>query len=71
MHKVHLPRLIVERQVSNSPPKLGVVVIQLLQPAQLRWQQPVALLLLVEVGRRANACLPANLFHRHAIHTLL
>src|SRR3954451_782246 len=66
-----LQHLFVERQVCDYPLQLGVLVLELLQPAHLGRQQPVVLLLPIEVGRLANTGLAANVRHRHSIGALL
>ena len=57
----------MERQIGNQLPELTVLVPNLLQLLHLRRQQPVMLLLPVEVGCLAEAGPPADLRYRNPI----
>jgi hypothetical protein len=51
--------------------KVGVLVLELLQPAHLGQLQTVVLLFPIEVGRLADPGLPADVRNQHAVRALL
>jgi hypothetical protein len=66
-----LQHLAIQRQIGGDLLQLGVLLLKLLEAAHLRRQQPVVLLLPVEVGCLADPGLAADLRHRHAVRVLL
>jgi hypothetical protein len=66
-----LQHLFVQGQIGDDPLQLAVLVLELLQPPHLSWQQTIVLLLPIEVGRLADASLAADIHHRHAVGALL
>lgn len=66
-----LQHLLVERGIRHELAELIVLVLELLQPAHIRWQHAVLLLLPVEVGRLADPGPAADVRDGTAVHTLL
>jgi len=66
-----LQHLAVQRQVGYHLLQPTVLILELLQPLRLRWQQARILLLPVEVGGLADPGLPADLGNRCAFFALL
>ena len=56
-----LQHLLVQRQISDQLPQLAVLVLELLQPPHLGRQQPVILLLPIEIRRLADPRLAADI----------
>src|SRR5579871_3892472 len=61
----------VECEIGNHLLQLCVLILELLQPAHLIRQQPVILLLPVEIRRLADPGLAADLRHRNPVTALL
>jgi len=60
------------RAINRRPVlQLGVLVLELLQPSHLGRQQPVILLLPIEIGHLADAGGATNLRDQHAVIALL
>src|SRR6478735_2594448 len=66
-----LKHLTVQRQVCDQLLQLAVLILKLLQPPHLSGQQPIELLLPIEIGCLADPSLPADVRHRHSVTALL
>jgi len=65
-----LQHLLVERQIRHDPLQAPVLLLELAQPLHLTRHQAGVFLIPIEIGRLADARLPADLLDRRAILTL-
>ena len=66
-----LKHLLVEAQIGDHLPQLGVLVLELLQPPHLGRRRPIVLPLPIEIRRLAYPSFPADIRHRHSVSSLL